>query len=39
MKLYEEFVLEIVRFCEEVIRTSSGNEYSIGDDVGSDIFG
>lgn len=38
MKLYEEFVIEIVRFDEEVVRTSSGNEYSVGDDIAGDIF-
>ena len=38
MKVYEEFVLEIIRFDEEAVRTSSGNEYSIGDDIAGDIF-
>ena len=38
MKLYEEFVMEIVRCDEEVVRTSSGNEYSVGDDIAGDIF-
>ena len=38
MKLYDEVVIEIVRFDEEVVRTSSGNEYSVGDDIAGDIF-
>ena len=39
MKLYEEFILEIIKFDEEVIHTSSGNEYSIGEAmVSGDIF-
>lgn len=38
MKLYEEFILKIVRFdSEDVIRTSD-NSYEIGDDAAPDIF-
>ena len=36
MKLYEELTVEIVRFTEDVVRTS--NTYESGDDAAEDIF-
>lgn len=36
-KCYEELTLEIVFVTEDVVRCS--NTYSVGDDVGEDIFG
>jgi len=35
-KCYEELTLEIVLVTEDVVRCS--NTYSVGDDVGEDIF-
>lgn len=36
-KCYEELTLEIVLVTEDVVRCSD-NTYSVGDDIGEDIF-
>ena len=36
MKRYEECIIQILTFCEDVVRCS--NTYDVGDDTKEDIF-